>query len=124
MKIENKRDSLCKHMRYRMLAADRRIFRFTFIKTLLTIKHCFEAYFSIKHVFFQDDKGKDSSIRAVTLEHFTNTFIYRLSSNVNISLVYYRLGHYELYKDVLLALALYLSMDFISSPVLVVVFIA
>ena len=58
-----------------MLAADRRIFRFTFIKTLLTIKHCFEANFSIKHGFFQDDKGKDSSIPAVTLEHFTNTFI-------------------------------------------------
>ena len=62
-------------MRYRMLAADRRIFRLTFIKTLLTIKYCFEAYFSIKHGICQDDKDKDSSIRAVTFEHFTNTFI-------------------------------------------------
>ena len=60
-------------MRYRMLGADRRIFRVTFIKALLTNKYCFEAYLSIEHGIFQDDK--DFSIRAVTLELFTNTFI-------------------------------------------------
>ena len=63
-----------------MLGADRTIFRFTFIKALLTNTYRFEAYLSIKHDIFQDDKDKDSSMRAVTLEHFTNTF--RLSSNV------------------------------------------
>ena len=63
------------HMPYRMLGADRRIFRVTFIKALLTIKYFFEAYLSIKHGIFQDHKDKDSSIRAVTLEHFTYTFI-------------------------------------------------
>ena len=67
--------TLSVNMRYRMLGADRRIFRVTFIKALLTNKYCFEAYLSIEHGIFQDDKDKDSSIRAVTLEHFTNTFI-------------------------------------------------
>ena len=72
-KIENKRDSLCKHALPDVSSRPQNI-PFYF-QTLLTIKYCFEAYFPIKHIIFQDYKGKDSSIRAVTLEHFTNTFI-------------------------------------------------
>ena len=76
MKIENQpdSDSLCKHA-LPMLGADRKIFHFTFSKSLLVIKNCFEAYLSIKHDIFQDYEDKDSSMRAVTLEHFTNTFV-------------------------------------------------
>ena len=44
--------TLCVNLRYRLLGANRRIFRVSFIKALQTIKYGFDVYLSIKHGIF------------------------------------------------------------------------